>query len=422
VNDVKTVELFAGIGGFRLGLERANPCNSRLENGKTLLLNTDDKPMPKFVSQDGNRRQQCASNFKIVWANEWDKYACQIYRKNFGEKELCEGDVRKIDTNDIPDVDLIVGGFPCQPHSLAGKRKGFSDERGEVFYEIIRIAQAKRPKMLLLENVKGLLSSEQGRAFGTVLEELGNIGYWCEWQVINSKHHGVPQNRERLFIIGHLRGTSSRQIFPIIEGNGIFTTQSSGECGEGQGLRGCISPTIDAIYGALRNAGEPYIIQVKRTRADGNHMIREYKGQVPTLTRQMGTGGGNVPMVIADRTRSYAGKGRNFESPKPYANTLSGVQKDNLVLLDNLGGNIKEGRVKPLENNVAWTLGGSKTGISQQQRIRRLTPTECERLQGFPDGWTEGVSDTQRYKCLGNAVTVNVIQAIGEHILEASVG
>lgn len=302
MNEVKTVELFAGIGGFRLGLERANQ-----------TFKQECFKVTSFVRCNGNsadiNNRSGDNAFRIVWANEWDKYAAQIYRKNFGEKELYEGDITKVDADNIPDCDLIVGGFPCQSHSLAGKRKGFSDERGKVFYEIIRIAQAKRPKMLFLENVKGLLSSEQGKAFGIVLEELGNIGYWCEWQVINSKYHGVPQNRERVFIIGHRRGTSSRQIFPIIEGNGIFKTQSSGECRE-----------------------------VKRKRADGNHMIREYEGQV------------------------------------------------------------------------------------QQQRIRRLTPVECERLQGFPDGWTEGVSDTQRYKCLGNAVTVNVIQAIGELILEACVG
>ena len=225
MNEIKTVELFAGIGGFRLGLERANQTSKQ----KCYMATT-------FVQSNGNstninnRRKDNA--FRIVWANEWDKYAAQIYRKNFGEKELYEGDIRKIDANDIPDCDLIVGGFPCQPHSFAGRRKGFDDERGKVFFEIVRIAQAKRPKMLFLENVKGLLSSEQGKAFGIVLEELGHIGYWCEWQVINSQHHGVPQSRERVFIIGHLREGCTRQIFPIVKGNGIFTSQSSGECGE----------------------------------------------------------------------------------------------------------------------------------------------------------------------------------------------
>ncbi|MFA5365328.1 MAG: DNA (cytosine-5-)-methyltransferase, partial [Candidatus Bathyarchaeia archaeon] len=368
--EIRVAELFAGIGGFRLGLERANLSYPRIENGKTLLLNTDGQPVSGIVNEDGNGRQQCARNFKIVWANEWDKYACQIYRKNFGEKELTEGDIRKIDTADIPDFDIGVGGFPCQPHSLAGKRKGFSEERGEVFHQIIRIARAKKPKMLLLENVKGLLSSEQGKAFGTVLEELGNIGYWVEWKTLNSKYFGVPQNRERVFIIGHLRGASTRQVFPI----------------------GC-------------NGGE-------------DTEVGEVAGTL--------TGGGHSGGLHSNMTA---------------------------ILADNLGGNIKQ-RERDATKNPAWTLGGSTTLLSvrsggrgsldrhswdvietaqalqtdgmlsfgtnkpqSNRNIRRLTPTECERLQGFPDGWTNNVSDTQRYKTLGNAVTVPVIRAIGELIL-----
>lgn len=359
LNDIRTVELFAGIGGFRLGLEMAN---KRINQGANL----------QNIESEQSRKQ----SYRVVWANEWDKYACQIYRKNFGEKEFFEGDVRKVNTNDIPDCDLIVGGFPCQPHSLAGKRKGFSDERGEVFYEIVRIARAKRPKMLLLENVKGLLSSEQGKAFGTVLEELGNIGYWCEWQVINSKHHGVPQNRERVFIIGHLRGTSSKQIFPISESDGVFEAESDRQQSEGAGIRGCISPTIDARYGALRNSGEPYIL---------SHSPRTNN---PKL-------GGSGPLISDE-----------------HCFTLDSTP--HMVLLDNFGGNIQQ-RVK--DDGAAWTLGGSKTGVIQEQSVRRLTEIECERLQGFPDNWTEGISGTQRYKCLGNAVTVNVIQFLGERLL-----
>jgi len=403
--EIRVAELFAGIGGFRLGLEQANNTqhapisqNPKQENSKqgrkwtadesTALLHIGNKP-----------------SFRVVWANEWDKYACQIYRKNFGEKELVEGDVRKISTNDIPDFDIEVGGFPCQPHSLAGKRQGFNDERGEVFHEIVRIAKAKKPKILLLENVKGLLSSEQGKAFGTVLEELGNIGYWCEWQVINSKHHGVPQNRERVFIIGHLRGTSSRQIFPIGENDSQYTKMEG---------RRQVSAAIDASYYKGYDHKRQLITYWKNST---ERWVDEYREDCLTLKGQNDLC--RQPLIVADRTHTYANLGRNLESPKEITNALSGVQKDNLVLLDNLGGNIKKGRIKPLDNGTAWTLGGSKTGVQQHQKLRRLTPTECERLQGFPDGWTEGVSDTHRYKCLGNAVTVNVIQFLGEHILEA---
>ena len=344
---IRVGEMFAGIGGFRLGLERAG--------------------------------------HKVVWANELDKYACQIYRKNFGSKELVEGDIHKINTDSIPPIDLLVGGFPCQPHSLAGKRQGFKEVRGTVFHEIIRVAKAKRPRLLLLENVKGLLSSEQGRAFGVVLEELGNIGYWCEWQTLNSKYFGVPQNRERVFIIGHLRGSGGKQIFPIRQSSEVF-----GEKLESKD----VCPTITSRY-YKREKTDPYII-------DGHHhQLTEEKG---TLTGRENRQGTNWCISI---------------------------------LRDNLGGNIKD-RVR--ENGDAWTLGGSETLVAQAlqtdgylrsgssfgtnkpqsaRNIRRLTPTECERLQGFPDGWTECVSDTQRYKTLGNAVTVNVIEFLGRLLVPA---
>ena len=356
--EIRVAELFAGIGGFRLGLERANLSYPRIENGKTLLLNTDGQPVSGIVNEDGNGRQQCARNFKIVWANEWDKYACQIYRKNFGEKELTEGDIRKIDTADIPDFDIGVGGFPCQPHSLAGKRKGFSDERGEVFHQIIRIARAKKPKMLLLENVKGLLSSEQGKAFGTVLEELGNLGYWVEWKTLNSKYFGVPQSRERVFIIGHLRGSSTRQVFPV-------------------GCNGGEDTEVGEVAGTLTGGGH----------SGGLHSNMTAIWQLPRNK---------------DRKCLY-----NSDEQLQALRTCQRPPNPNII-------------AQALQTD-GYLRSGSSFGTSNPQssrNIRCLTPTDCERLQGFPDGWTDCVSDTQRYKTLGNAVTVPVIQAIGELILE----
>ena len=175
--------MFAGIGGFRHGLEKAG--------------------------------------FKCVWANEIDKYACKIYRKNFGDKELFEGDIRTVDAISIPDHDLLCAGFPCQSFSIAGKRGGFEDIRGILFFEIARIVSVKRPKLLLLENVKGLLSHDSGRTFGTILTTLSDLGYFLEWQVLNSKDFGVPQNRERVFIVGHLGGIPERKVFPFGETNNI---------------------------------------------------------------------------------------------------------------------------------------------------------------------------------------------------------
>ena len=295
---MKFISLFAGIGGFDLALTR--------------------------------------QGHECVWANEWDKYAAQIYDKNFcstnrkengGSQEIkkvggsqgypepespdAEGgqssqygndngnrqkpidtrDLRTVPTSEIPDHDLLVGGFPCQAFSIAGKRRGFDDTRGTLFFEVARILRDKKPRLFILENVKGLLSHDNGNTFKTIISTLVELGYDLQWQVLNSKNFGVPQNRERVFIIGHLRGTSRPEIFPI---------------------------------------GEKVSFDLAQTLSAGHY---------------------NQPKILAD------------------------------------------------------------------SKIRRLTPIECERLQGFPDNWTEGVSDTQRYKCLGNAVTVNVVEYLVKNLL-----
>ena len=269
---IKFIELFAGIGGFRLGLKKA-------------------------------------SNFTCVYANEFNKYAAQIYNERFKD-EIDTRDIREVKAEEIPDFELLTAGFPCQAFSIAGKRGGFEDTRGTLFFEIARIAKQKQPRLLLLENVKGLLSHDKGKTFGTILNTLDELGYDCQWQVLNSKDFGVPQNRERVFIVGHLRGTSRPEVFPI------------GEINKG---------------------------------------VSKQKGGVRTEIRNSRKGG----------------------------------------------------------NKSNYNKSLLETILNRPIRIRRLTPTECERLQGFPDGWTGGISDTQRYKCLGNAVTANVITAIGNKLKES---
>ncbi len=402
--ELTTAEMYSGIGGMRFGLRKAG--------------------------------------WKTVWANDINKYACQIYRKNFGEQELVEGDIQTIDASAVPNHDLLTAGFPCPSFSLAGKRKGFEDSRGTLFFEITRIAEAKRPRLLLLENVKGLLSNDEGRTFAKILQTLDDLGYDVEWQVLNSKHFGVPQNRERVFIIGHLRTEPTRQIFPIGEANSMASKKASRQQEQ-------ISTCIDSNYwkGADKHGQRTVVLQEHSfSGEDGRGRgFRTYDNEVPALTQQMGTGGNNIPMVVADRTRSYTNMGRNLESPKPITNALSSVQKDNLVLAVETAhtkANMKEGRF----SKECHALDGGKSkavmvanavdcdgylrygerprdenGKPQLlpigiRRIRRLTPIECERLQGFPDGWTEGVSDTQRYKVLGNAVTTNVIEFLGQRL------
>ncbi|MBU5440390.1 DNA cytosine methyltransferase [Tissierella sp. MSJ-40] len=175
---MKFIDLFAGIGGFRTGMEMAG--------------------------------HEC-----VGWC-EIDKFAQKSYRAIYDtEGEWFSNDIRTVNPRDIPEFDCITGGFPCQSFSVAGKRGGFEDTRGTLFFEIARIIRERQPKLVFLENVKGLLNHDGGRTFGTILNTFWELGYDVEWQLLNSKDFGVPQNRERVFIIGYPRGTSRQKIFPI---------------------------------------------------------------------------------------------------------------------------------------------------------------------------------------------------------------
>ena len=331
---MRYIELFAGVGGFRLGIERAfsvQPQDAELQLEQSLS------------SDNGEQLQRTPS---CVFANEWDKYAAQTYNKNFGG-QIDTRDITTISTDKIPDHDLLVGGFPCQAFSVAGKRLGFNETRGTLFFEIARILADKKPRHLLLENVKGLLSHDSGRTFQTILKVLADLGYGVEWQVLNSKDFGVPQNRERVFIVGHLGGISGRKVFPI------FGSSSEAES--------TIHPTIDANY-YKGPSNQRRMVAMTEIRTDEAKAIR----------------------------RESQRAGRDF-SPRR--------------------GKVLVPRADEIGNTVTATQTKEHL-LSNGARIRRLTPVECERLQGFPDNWTAGVSDTQRYKQMGNAVTVNVIEAV----------
>ena len=176
---MKFIDLFSGIGGFRLGMEMAG--------------------------------HECVGHCEI------DKFANRSYAAMHKPKrsEWYAEDIRTVEPWDLPEADCYCGGFPCQAFSVAGKRGGFEDTRGTLFFEIMRIARVRKPKYLFLENVKGLLSHDGGRTFGTILKVLWECGYDAEWQMCNSKDFGVPQNRERVFVVGHLRGGCTGQVFPV---------------------------------------------------------------------------------------------------------------------------------------------------------------------------------------------------------------
>jgi len=300
---VRYFSMFSGIGGFELGIQRAIDKNRKQESIGQGAVGEHIQRQGAVSNNNGSRLQpNKKQGHRIldgvcIGYSEIDKYADQIYQKHFGGHN--HGDATKINAGELPDFDLLVGGFPCQAFSVAGKRAGFNDTRGTLFFDIARILKEKQPRNLVLENVKGLLSHDGGRTFTTILGVLADLGYFVEWQVLNSKDFGVPQNRERVFIVGHLGGQPRRKVF-LIKG------------GSSQ-VKSAIHPALDANY---------------------------YKG--PSNQRRM----------------------------------------------------------------------------INQLRIRRLTPLECERLQGFPDNWTalgvgdEPISDTQRYKMCGNAVTTNVVTAV----------
>jgi DNA (cytosine-5)-methyltransferase 1 len=182
---MKYFSLFSGIGGFELGIQQAV---SASKTKKTVTC---------------------------VGYSEIDKYTISIYQKHFNHQNY--GDITTIEAKDLPDFDLLVGGFPCQPFSIAGRRRGFEDTRGTLFFDIIRILREKRPRLFLLENVKGLLSHDNGNTFKTILTALTEVGYDVQWQVLDSQDFGVPQHRERVYFVGHLRGTTRPEVFPFTD-------------------------------------------------------------------------------------------------------------------------------------------------------------------------------------------------------------
>jgi DNA (cytosine-5)-methyltransferase 1 len=237
--------MFSGIGGFELGIQRAFGSNTdksiRRQADGTRDSSGSSQQLPKLDME----------GLACVGYSEIDKYAIKVYERNFsGHRNY--GDATRIDPTDLPDFDLLVGGFPCQAFSIAGKRAGFDDTRGTLFFDIARILKEKQPRHMVLENVKGLLSHDSGRTFTTIIGVLTDLGYLVEWQVLNSKDFGVPQNRERVYIVGHLGNECGRKVFPIT-GNG----------GQIDELQRHIANTLTARYEGAQAVGT-YIDESKR--------------------------------------------------------------------------------------------------------------------------------------------------------------
>lgn len=330
MNKLKSIDLFAGIGGIRLGFDKA-----------------------------------FGNNIETVFVSEWDKYAQKTYRANFRDEFEIAGDITKIDEKEIPTFDICLAGFPCQAFSLAGQRKGFDDNykglcRGTLFLDVARICEYHKPKVIFCENVKGLVVHDRGRTFKIICKTFEELGYKVFHKVLNSKNFGVPQNRERIYIVAFRNDIAPEEfIFP----ESTDDTKRIKDIIEKE--------AVPAKYYLSDVYVETLRKHKARHEAKGNgfgYEIREWDGIAGAIV--------------------CGGMGRE-------RNLLIDKRQKNLVPTTHIKGEInKEG-------------------------IRKMTPREWARLQGFPDSFKLPLADVHLYKQLGNSVTVYVIEAIAKQIREA---
>ena len=316
LNNFKFIDLFAGIGGFHIALS--------------------------------------SFGAKCVFASEIDKYAAETYKENFDIEPY--GDITKINENDIPKHDILCAGFPCQAFSISGKQKGFEDSRGTLFFDVARIANSHRPKVLFLENVKNLAQHDEGRTLSIILRTLDNLNYTTNIKVLNASNFGLAQNRERIYIVAFRKDIDSKNFnFPL--------------------------PTNQCI--ALEQFLEE---ETKNAKVIERKDINIYK-DIENSESLFGSTFFNRPMQIGIVNKG--GQGERIYHPKGHAITLSAN-----------GGGV-----------------GAKTGLYKiDGKIRKLSPRECARLQGYPDTFKINKLMTQSYKQFGNSVPINVLQYITREI------
>ena len=379
---ITQLDLFSGIGGFHLGFERAG--------------------------------------FKVKsYFSEIDKHAIAVYKHQFKDAEYV-GSVINIDGNKLPRIDLITFGSPCQDFSLAGKRKGMGGERSSLVLEAIRLIDECRPSVFVWENVKGTFSSNDGADFAAILQAFANIGgYRLEWQLLNTSWV-LPQNRERVYLVGYSTkpGRNWRGVFPIGGSNGedngkrievVGNRGTGGQQGIIYGDQG-LAPCINA-----HSSNDPVKIKetlkIKSATKQGYEVAEEGDSinfsNPDSKTRRGRVGKGKAQTLDTGANQAVVQPVQIGQSSKTFAH--------------------KSGTLIGKEGQDAFTIRSSNpNGVKDQSyRIRRLTPIECERLQGFPDNHTEygiydgevkKMSNTQRYKQCGNAVTVDIVALVAEAV------
>lgn len=325
---IRIIDLFAGIGGIRMGFEQAF---------------ADDEPKTVFVS-------------------EWDKYAQRTYRANFGDNPPIAGDITKIGENDVPDFDVCLAGFPCQAFSMAGHRRGFQDDyygqsRGTLFAEVVRICAAHKPEVIFCENVKGLTNHDHGRTFRVIVGAFEEIGYKVFHKVLNSKDFGVPQNRERIYIVC-FRNDIAPERFDFPTGAGKPST---------------IADILDPAP-----IPSKYYLSDTYLRALRAHKARHQAA------------GNGFGYVVRDLD-GIAG-----------ACVCGGMGRERNLIIDH-----REHSMIPTTNIH---------GEINAEDVRKMTPREWARLQGYPDDFALPLADTHIYKQMGNTVTVPVIAAIASNV------
>lgn len=324
---IKIIDLFAGIGGIRLGFENA-----------AKLYNID---------------------VECVYTSEIDKYAAITYSKNYpNDNHNPLSDITTVDEKLIEDFDVLLAGFPCQPFSIAGKRGGFEDTRGTLFFDVARIIKEKQPSAFLLENVKGLVNHRGGKTLSTIINVLENeLGYVVYYKVLNARNFGVPQNWERIYIIGFKNGETNFD-FPL-------TTDSN--------------KTINDIIEKTPVPTKYYLSDVYVSSMKKHKERHKAKGN---------------------------GFGYEIKEYNDVANAIvcGGMGKERNLLVD--------------FRQTDLTPTTKIKGEVNREGIRKMTPIEWERLQGFPDGWTSIVADVHRYDQLGNSVAVPAIEEVSKKMIE----
>lgn len=407
---IRFVDLFAGVGGIRLGFEQA--------------------------------MRELGLHAQCVLSSEIDKYAQETYALNYGEKP--QGDIYQI--KDIPNFDFLLAGFPCQPFSYAGKQKGFGDTRGTLFFEIERLLSEHQPPGFLLENVRGLTTHDQGRTFSTILERLRKLDYGVSYVILNSSNFGVPQNRVRVYIVG----IKNKQ--PKLTLNSDLGSADSHKFKKQLAQRSMFDDLEKTVVADILEDSPP----AKYDCSDGfvQSLLRQVKGGSEELAGyrmidhrngkslhswELGIKGACsqeemdfMNALVANRRKKHFGAHQDgkkltleqiktfFDHPKLSQIINSLCKKGYLKEVD--------GKFNPVSGNMSFevfkfldpqsisitlvTSDAHKLGVAHNGRVRHITPRECARLQGFPDTFRYHPEDVHAYRQFGNSVSVPVVRAV----------